>query len=362
MRRALVLAAVIAAAAPAVVAAQPTVIPWNGTNPFRCVLQHAGTGTKVPDPGADPYCVDFDKRHQNVTQLGVVDFLSKEPARVAAASPKCFYFQSDHWRGSIVQDDGSTQTYAWDGHYFFDKARGEGGAWVTDFSVNGHTADPSQVPGMPPQWAAVMGAGTGGAMVENDFPADPRCAARARRDPGAIYRGGRPPGAEPAPAAEPPPAAAPCLAASGRVGARRIGPVALGDPDGRVRRRLGDPFDVRDGFLVYCVHGGGNYLVGELWNGVGAVQDEASAPAVMILTTSGAYRVRGIGPGARARAVRRRFPHASLVARIGRVRVWQAGPRSTLLLGTSGGRVRFLAVGDRRHRASWRALVRRALG
>ena len=56
--------------------------------------------------------------------------------------PKCFYFQSDHWRGSIVQDDGSTKTYEWDGHYFFDKARGEGGVWVTNFNVNGQTQRP----------------------------------------------------------------------------------------------------------------------------------------------------------------------------------------------------------------------------
>ena len=39
-----------------------------------------------PHPEADPFCVEFDKRRQNVTELGVVDFLSKEPARVAAAS------------------------------------------------------------------------------------------------------------------------------------------------------------------------------------------------------------------------------------------------------------------------------------
>jgi hypothetical protein len=359
MKVALAILVALATAAPA--AGQPTLVPWDGTNPFRCVVQHAGTGTSVPDPGADPYCVDFDKRHQNVTQLGVVDFLSKEPARVAAASPKCFYFQSDHWRGSIVQDNGATQTYAWDGHYFFDKARGEGGAWVTNFSINGHTADPNQVPGMPPQWAAVMGPGTGGAMIENDFPADPRCAARARRDPSAIYRGGRPPGRGGAPGAAPPPAAGPCIPPSGRVGAKRLGPVALGEPDGRVRRRLGDPLDVRDGFLVYCVRGGGSYLVGQRWDGVGAVQDEASAATVVVFTTSRAFRAHGVGVGTAVRLVRRRFPRARQAARIGRVRVWQAAPRSTLLIGTGGGRVRFLAVSALSDRASWPALLRRAL-
>src|SRR4029079_19037175 len=134
-------------AVPATASAQQGPGGWDGSNPFVCTLQQVGTGTDFPLPGADPFCVEFDKRHQNVDQLGVVDFLSKEPARVAAASGKCFYFQSDHWRGSIVQDEGSTKTYEWDGHYFFDKARGEGGAWITNFSLNGQTQDPSRIPG-----------------------------------------------------------------------------------------------------------------------------------------------------------------------------------------------------------------------
>ena len=114
------LALVVAAPAPA--AAPPS--PWDGRNPFNCVLQNAGMGTAVAHPEADPFCIEFEKRHQNVSQLGVVEFLSKEPARVALASPKCFYFQSDHWRGTISESVPQSETYAWDGHYFFDKARG----------------------------------------------------------------------------------------------------------------------------------------------------------------------------------------------------------------------------------------------
>ena len=78
---------------------------WDGTNPFVCTLQQLGGGTDFPQPDADPFCVEYDKRHQNVTQLGVVQFLSLEPARVAAAGPKCFYFQRDHWVGYVVQGD-----------------------------------------------------------------------------------------------------------------------------------------------------------------------------------------------------------------------------------------------------------------
>jgi hypothetical protein len=99
----------VAFAAPAAGAASGPPTGWNGDNPFTCELQQAGFGPTGPHPEVDPYCVEFDKRRQNLTELGVVDFLSREPARVAAASDKCFYFQSDHWRGSVVQDDPSTK-------------------------------------------------------------------------------------------------------------------------------------------------------------------------------------------------------------------------------------------------------------
>src|SRR3954454_1211203 len=191
MRRAATLLAVLALApAAAAEAASSPPTGWDGTNPFTCTLQNAGFGTDVPDPGADPYCVEFDKRRQNVTQLGVVDFLSHEPARVAAAVPKCFYFQSDHWRGSVVQDDGSTRTYEWDGHYYFDKAKGEGGVWVTNFSLNGQTQDPSSIPGMPQDFARYFGPGTGGVITRNNVEGDPSCVARAKKEPASIYAAG----------------------------------------------------------------------------------------------------------------------------------------------------------------------------
>src|SRR4051794_39427199 len=178
-------ACALALAPPALAAAPPS--PWDGKNPFNCVLQNPGMGTAVAHPEADPFCIEFDKRHQNVTQLGFVEFLSKEPARVALAAPKCFYFQSDHWRGSVVQSDASTKTYEWDGHYFFDKARAEGGVWVTHFSINGKSGDPRTLPGFPPEYAKYFGNGTGGVITHNDVPADPRCAERAQREGSRIY-------------------------------------------------------------------------------------------------------------------------------------------------------------------------------
>src|ERR671932_1922963 len=165
MRRALGTLAVVALAVaglPSSAGAATGLHGYDGTNPFACTLQQLGGGTDFPEPDADPFCVEYDKRHQNVTQLGVVEFLSKEPARVAAAGPKCFYFQRDHWRGYVSESQPSTQTYAWDGSYFYDKARGIGGAYVENFKIAGQTGDPTQLPGFPSDYRPYFGNGRGG--------------------------------------------------------------------------------------------------------------------------------------------------------------------------------------------------------
>src|SRR3954467_15040022 len=223
--------------------------PWDGSNPFVCELQQAGFKPTGPHPEADPYCVEFDKRKQNVDQLGVVDFLSLEPARVAAATDKCFYFQSDHWRGSIVQADASTKTYEWDGHYFFAKAKGDGGAWVTNFNGGGNSGDPTPLAGFPGEWAPFFGYGTGGVITHDDVPADPRCAERARREGARIYarRSGSPG----------PPR---CVTGGRPVTTRRLGATPLGDDEPTARRSLGPPTGVKRGFLRWCVVGGGRFL------------------------------------------------------------------------------------------------------
>ena len=176
---ALAVVIVLALGAPWAQASSPPT-PWDGVNPFHCTVQNAGQGTTVPDPGADPYCVRFDKTHQNVTELGLLRFLLKEPARVSAAAPKCFYFQADHWRGSIVQGNQATVLYEFEGHYFFDKATGDGGVWVTGFRIAGHTFDPRTLPGFPPQYDRYFGPGRGGFRTHNEFRADPACKPKAQ--------------------------------------------------------------------------------------------------------------------------------------------------------------------------------------
>lgn len=162
---------------------------WDGSNPFNCELQQAGFAGTGPDPNADPYCVQFDKTRQNVTELGLVDFLAKEPERLAAAGDRCFYFQADHWRGSIVQDDAATKTYEWIGHYMVDRARGVVAGWITDANLNGHTYDFSTAPFMPPAFRAVAGPGRIGGAMALGIPVEPRCADRAQREPPVYARG-----------------------------------------------------------------------------------------------------------------------------------------------------------------------------
>ncbi|HEX2087373.1 MAG TPA: hypothetical protein VHF89_16945, partial [Solirubrobacteraceae bacterium] len=291
-----------------------------------------------------PYCVEFDKRRQNVTQLGIVEFFSKEPARVNAAGDKCFYYQHDHWRSAVVQDDGSTAIYEWDGRYFFDKAKGEGGAYVENFKVNGRTEDPSKVPGMPPEYAQSMGPGTGGTYFEEDGEVEQRCVEKARD--GAVYA------TSDARSAAAQATSDDCRAP--QVTSRALGPVRLGDAEATVRAKLGRPAEVRRGFLRYC--GDGAYLVGQRNDRSGDLGSDDAEPTVMIVARQGRFRY---GPGSRARPIRRLRRTGSVAG----ARVWHAGRRA-LVFGTRAGTVRWVAVYDRRavrSRRALRGLLRRAL-
>jgi hypothetical protein len=306
--------------------------PWDGSNPFVCELQQAGLTGTGPHPEADPYCIEFDKRHQNVDQLGVVDFLSKEPERVALASGKCFYFQSDHWRGSIVQSDASTKTYEWDGHYYFDKAKAEGGAWVSNFNVNGQSGDPRDVPGFPAEWKPYFSKGTGGVTTHDSVDGDPACAARAKREPGRIYRSAAKAGG-----------GARCASPGGQVGRNRLGPVRIGDSEDVVRRVLGPPTLTKRGFLRYCLAGGGRYVVGQRDDRSGDLGSGAGEPTVMLVSTSRAFRFGKLRPG----SSRRRLGRLRRQFRYGNVTVF-GRRRSPLLVGVRHRRVRFIAVRDPR--------------
>jgi hypothetical protein len=290
---------------------------YDGSIPFACELQQLGTGTAFPHPDADPFCVEYDKRHQNVTELGVVQFLSQEPARFAAAGPKCWYFQRDHWVGSVVQDDGTTQTYKWDGSYYFDKARGVGGVYIENFSVNGQTGDPRTLPGFPEAWKPYFGPGRGGVQAADTVRADPRCVARAQ--------------------AAPPPGPYRCSEQRGKVG-KGIGPLVLGMRRRDAENALGPPARSTNGVDRWCTADGGKLSAG--------FRGDRLAFA---LTTSPGFSLNGFSPDDRSTKARRRFRKLSQRGGVG---AFVASSRKRLLLlGADRKRIRFIALAPARTRA-----------
>ena len=302
-------AAVALALIPGSAYAQGPAEPFDGTIPFDCVLQQAGTEAAFPDPEADPFCVEYDKRHQNVTELGVVQFLSLEPARVAQASPKCFYFQRDHWVGSVVQEDGRTETYSWDGSYYFDKAKGAGGAYIENFTFNNQSGDPTAMPGFPEEWKPYFGYGRGGVhSVGGSVDVDPACVAKAEEK--SPYR------KEP----EASPGRPGCPEPDGEVG-RSIGGLRLGATREETVQANGEPKYRKRGFFRYCVRGGGKYMVG-----FGRTRAE------FLLTSNPGFEADGVRRLTPKRQARRRLKGERELFRTSKTIVWSVERRDHRLL------------------------------
>ena len=317
-------AALAAAVALLALAAPPasalSIEGWDGQNPFECQLQNVGFGTNFPNPGADPFCVEFDKRRQNVTELGIVDFLAQEPTRVAAAVAKCFYFQHDHWRGSIVQGDERTETYNWDGSYFFDKARGMGGVYVDHFTINNQSFDPTTFPGFPAEMKPYFGYGRGGVQFVNSIKADPRCPDPPLRKPsGATGQAG---------------AGKSCLSRRGSVG-RGLGGIPLGTREREVVRRLGPPQLAKRGVSRWCLKSGGALRVAY-------PSGDASGRAELLLTDSKRFAALGVRPGVREASARRKLRGARKLAGSDALVVERGSHR--LLVGLRKGKVSYLAT------------------
>ena len=319
-------AAAVAAAAPASAATpSPTTTPtgpWDGTNPFKCVNQDVGTGTDFPFPDADPFCVEFDKTGQNITDFGIVDFLANEPARTAAAGLKCFYFQQDHWTGSIVQNR-QPELWHWDGRYYFDKAKGTGGVSIHNFQIGGQPADFR--PYVPDAYKPYFyGTGGGGVKVVFESDPDPVCGAmvdtpKERRK---VYRGGGNDYPD-------------CIAPGGGVGRHHVGRADLGTRRRKLRKRLGRPRSSERGVDRWCVVGAANLRVAYSPKG----------RAEVLRTTAPGQTVHGVGAGSRAGRAKASLG-LSRVFDLGRTSVSQAAGRhgSRLLVGVRAGRVRWLAL------------------
>jgi hypothetical protein len=333
MRRAIatvVAAAVLAVALPQLAAAQNGLSGWDGKNPFACTLQQLGGGTDFPDRDADPFCVEYDKRHQNIDRLGLVEFLSHEPARFAAAGPKCFYFQHDHWVGTVIEGNQQTQTYAWDGSYYYDKAKGTGGVYVENFTFNGQTGDPTLLPGFPTEYKPYFGEGRGGVRKTGDVPVAPNCVAKAKQhDP---YATGGPGGSSGSSGK------GRCRVPGGQVD-RGIGGIRLGQTRASVRRTLGAPTKESLTWVTYCMTGGGRLEAGFSKRG-------ADGRAILVWTNAPPFDLRGIRTGdSTSRARSRLQGEYRMQGQRGHRPLAVRESRQLLLVGTFRNRVMFVAVG-----------------
>ena len=295
--------------------------PYDGQIPFRCELQQLGTGTEYPDPDADPLCVEFDKTNQNVTDFGIVDFTAQEPARVAAAGDKCFYFQRDHWTGSI-QQGSEPEVWHWDGDYWYDRARGVGGVSVRNYRIGGQPQ--SAEPYVPEAYKPYFDEnGGGGVEVLMDSGPDPRCAAMVdtpeERDE--VY-GDRP-------------AEQQCIDPGGEIHGQRVGKVAIGIKRDEVRAKLGPPTYARGSFDAWCLIGKGEIRVA--YGSHGRVE--------MAITSGSGQSVNGVSRGDRkVRALKRLDLERAFGT--GKVRGWYVRDHRErrLWVGIGGGRVRWLLI------------------
>lgn len=300
--------------------------PYDGSNPFNCELQDVGTGTDFPHPEADPFCVRFDKTSQNITDFGIVDFLTNEPARVAGAGDKCFYYQRDHWTGSVVQGQ-PPELWNWVGGYFFDKAKGVGGVSVRDFRLLGEPGD--MTPYVPAAYAPYFDADGGGGVLVTEYAdsVDPTCAAKVDTPEEAEHVYGHQP------------AYRDCIPPGGELEGRRVGAVRLGMKPKSVRKRLGRPGSRKRGVDRWCVIGGASLRV--------AYHRGSPRGVALIRTSSRGHSEGGVAPGDRRSRAERKL---ALEPRfeVGKTDVTE-GPRHAgrrLFVGLSRRRVRWLAMVD----------------
>jgi hypothetical protein len=335
----LLLGAILALSPPA--QAQGPQKPYNGLSPFNCDLQYVGTGVKFPKPGAEPFCVEFDKTQQNVSDFGIFEFFANEPARVAAASPKCFYFQRDHWTGSFMQGN-DPEFWHWDGSYFFDKSNGSGGVHMANFRSGGEPMDAA--PYAPAEFQPFLApGGGGGGYMEGEVESDPDCAKlvdtpseRAQvyyheMDGGKVFR-------------------------------KRITPIRLGERSGALHHDQGPPHEVLKGTERFNVSGGGQLRIA--FRGGPRAGASADSDRVAAILTNASRHFRGkVNPGTPAKKAKRRL-NAKFRFRARAYRVFEAQRRrgTRLFLGVRRRSLEWLAVVDpkqlRKRRAVKRTLTR----
>jgi hypothetical protein len=138
-----------------------------------------------------------------------------------------------------------------------------------------------------------------------------------------------------------------CSEPIGRIHGRILGPTALGRTRGGERRAF-PAFDRRRaGVDRFCLRGGGHIRIGYMSPAALsrlAARRRGAARAVLILTTSPHYAIKGIRHGSTRRALRRRLGRARSV-KVGRNRWYLVrGRRARLVFKTRGGRVEEVGI------------------
>jgi hypothetical protein len=142
-----------------------------------------------------------------------------------------------------------------------------------------------------------------------------------------------------------------CARPTGRVRGRRLGRTRLGFTRRRVRSAYPRRAQPRRSVDRFCLTDGRHLRVGYPTGGAlrsfgRAHRRRVAGRAVLVLSSSRRYRIRGITRGARVRALRARFPRARSF-RIGSNRWYLArGRRARLVFKVRGGRVREVGIAD----------------
>ena len=257
---------------------------------------------------------------------------------MAAAGTKCFYFQRDHWTGSIVQGQ-APELWHWDGDYFFDRAEASAAsASATSASAAcRRTRPPSSRPPTGPYFDA-----NGGGGVEVVLETDP--------DPPARRRSTRPRSATRLRRPRPVPA---CIEPGGGAPRQARRPAAARRCRGSARSRgSARPQPARRASDRWCLIGKGQLRVALRAQGRAGDRDPQLRPRPLF---------HGVARGDRARRAHRRLDLARRFRVGGATSVrGRDGPRRASLFVASP---RTGSAGSRsRPSGSVRAVARRALG
>jgi hypothetical protein len=140
-----------------------------------------------------------------------------------------------------------------------------------------------------------------------------------------------------------------CLSHNAPIGPRNIGRLRLGDRRAtQIKRMRFGPTRTTPYSYRWCVKGSSGSVTAAFSS------RKASGRALLVASTAPGHRMRRVGPGAGRRLLVRSFARARRLSS----GIYRAGPRSRRLFGVRRGRVRFVAVADRRLLGDRRALRR----